>query len=368
MHGLLAAGENSPIGWFFRGRVALAHVLKALGIGRGDRVGLQAFTCSAVPEGIIAAGATPAYIDIAPGSVNMDPQDLAAKRGALRALVVQHTYGIPAPMQKIASQALRDGVPIIEDCCHALAGTLHGRPLGSFGIASFYSFEWGKPLVGGIGGAAIWNDPGLHAKSSEASKLVGPPTSVRAKIAIQYRLFALCYRPSLYWTIKRLFHLGAQAGIAKGNYSEISEEPASNEEFGWSIDPAVRTRVLAGREHYLGSIERLQTLATAYREGIKKARHLPLPDGSQGILLRYPVVVEDKAAVLRSAQAHNVEISDWYASPVHPYTGRDLARLGYTPGSCPNAEALSRSVVTLPINLRVSDAVLQKTIRLLNAH
>jgi perosamine synthetase len=369
MHGLMGERESASIGWFFRGRVGLAHALKTLGIRRGDSVGLQAFTCSAVPEGILAAGANPAYIDIARGSATMDPQDLARKieRG-LKALVVQHTYGIPAPMGEIVSRARECGVPIIEDCCHALVGAIQGQQVGSFGVASFYSFEWGKPLVGGIGGAVTWNDPGLRSKSMDLMKMSEPPASVRAKIAIQYALFALCYRPSLYWTVRRLFHLGARLGFAKGNYSAISEEPGSNQEFGWGIDPRVRARVLGLRERYLRSIDHLQNLAAAYREGIGKADHLVLPVASNVVLLRYPILVDDKAGVLRAAEAHKVEVSDWYASAVHPYTSSDLKKLGYVDGSCPNAEALSKRVVTLPINLRVTDAMLQKTIRFFNTY
>jgi perosamine synthetase len=366
MHGLMGS-ESASIGWFFRGRVALAHALRTLGICQGDAVGLQAFTCSAVPEGILATGATPVYIDIARESVTMDPQDLARKiaRG-LKALVVQHTYGIPSPMGEIVSRAREFGVPIIEDCCHALVGTIQGQQLGSFGVASFYSFEWGKPLVGGIGGAVTWNEPNLRLKSMNLMKLSEPPASVRAKIAMQYALFALCYRPSFYWTVRRLFHLGARLGLAKGNYNAISEAPGSNEEFGWSIDPRVRARVLGFRERYLRSIDRLQNLAAAYGEGIRKADHLILPPDSDAVLLRYPILVDDKAGVLRAAEASKVEVSDWYASPVHPYITNDLKRLGYEVGSCPNAEALSKRVVTLPINLRVTDAMLQKTIGFFN--
>ena len=144
---------------YFRGRVALHAILNGLGIGSGDEVALQAFTCVAVPEGIMATGARPVWIDIESDGYNMAPESLESRiTPRTSAIVVQHTYGIPADLERILSIAERHQIPVIEDCCHTLASTYHGKPVGSFGVASFYSFEWGKPLVAGIGGAAVVND------------------------------------------------------------------------------------------------------------------------------------------------------------------------------------------------------------------
>ncbi|HIE26284.1 TPA: hypothetical protein EYP66_03250, partial [Candidatus Poribacteria bacterium] len=84
---------------FFRGRVALYAILKALNIGPGDEVATQAFTCVAVPEGIMASGARPVWVDIEVDGYNMDAEDLRRKLTLrTRAIIVQHTYGIPADM------------------------------------------------------------------------------------------------------------------------------------------------------------------------------------------------------------------------------------------------------------------------------
>ncbi|HUQ48649.1 MAG TPA: DegT/DnrJ/EryC1/StrS family aminotransferase, partial [Gemmatimonadaceae bacterium] len=92
-----AAGEDpAPVDLtrftYFRGRVALAAILKALGVTTGDEVLLQAFTCVAVPEAIISIGAIPVYVDVEPGGINMDADDLSAKIGnATKAVIVQHS-------------------------------------------------------------------------------------------------------------------------------------------------------------------------------------------------------------------------------------------------------------------------------------
>ena len=143
---------------YYRGRVALAAILKSLGVGRGDEVVIQAFTCVAVPEGVMASGARPVYADIEPGGCNVDPASLEERiTSRTRAIVLQHTFGIPAQMDRVMLIAERAGIPVIEDCCHALASQFDGRLLGSIAVARFYSFEWGKPLVARLGGAAVAN-------------------------------------------------------------------------------------------------------------------------------------------------------------------------------------------------------------------
>jgi len=64
---------------FFRGRVALYALLKALGIKQSDHIATQAFTCIAVPEAIMAASARPLYIDLELAGFNMDAVDLERK-------------------------------------------------------------------------------------------------------------------------------------------------------------------------------------------------------------------------------------------------------------------------------------------------
>ena len=66
--------QNSYL--YYRGRVALYAILQGLGVGKGDDVVVQAFTCLAVPEAIMALGARPVYVDIEPNGFNMDAGDL----------------------------------------------------------------------------------------------------------------------------------------------------------------------------------------------------------------------------------------------------------------------------------------------------
>jgi dTDP-4-amino-4,6-dideoxygalactose transaminase len=102
--------EESGFLMFFRGRSALFHLLKALGIGPGDEVAVQAFTCLAVPLPVLAVGARPVWIDVNPNDLGMDVEDLARKIGpATKAVIVQHTFGITADIIKLKALAERVG-------------------------------------------------------------------------------------------------------------------------------------------------------------------------------------------------------------------------------------------------------------------
>src|SRR3989344_584795 len=94
------------------GRNALYLILKTLGIGFGDEVALQALTCVAVPNSILWLKGRPLYIDV-DNSLNMDPKDLNEKISErTKAIIVQHTFGIPADMEKILKIAEKRKIPV----------------------------------------------------------------------------------------------------------------------------------------------------------------------------------------------------------------------------------------------------------------
>ena len=110
---------------FWKGRVALYAILRALGVGAGDEVLIAGFTCVVVPNAVRFAGATPVYADIAPGSYNLDPA--SAERTITprtRAMIVQHTLGLPAELDELLALAEQHNLVVIEDCAHTLGLSL----------------------------------------------------------------------------------------------------------------------------------------------------------------------------------------------------------------------------------------------------
>ena len=85
---------STPELTYYRGRVGLYAVLEALGVGSGDEVVTQAFTCVAVPEAILARGAQPVYADVEADGLNVDPGSIRERlTSATRAIVAASGSG-----------------------------------------------------------------------------------------------------------------------------------------------------------------------------------------------------------------------------------------------------------------------------------
>lgn len=351
---------------FFRGRVALYAILRALGVGRGDEVAIQAFTCLAVPEAVLAAGGRPLFVDIEPRGVNMAPDDLRAKlTPRTRAIVVQHTFGVPAQIHELLGIARERGLPLIEDCCHSLASTVDGRRVGTFGLASFFSYEWGKPIVAGVGGSAVVHDAAVADAVRRIHASLGRPDLVtEAKLAVQFAAFGVVARPSLYWPVKTVFHTLARLGVATGNYNDVRQ---TSREFGWRMARLPARRLARRLRHLEGQARHSRWVGAQYRERLRRPglEHVETPAAMVTVWARYPVFSEEKRMLLEAARRVRVELADWYATPVHPLAGAELGRVQYTPGACPNAEARSAQVVTLPTHPRVRQRDIDRAVALL---
>lgn len=358
---------------YFRGRVGLYHLLRVLGVGPGDEVLLQAFTCLAVPEAVMAVGAIPVWVDLAPGSVNLAPEDCAAKVTAkTKAIVVQHTFGIPAEFHSVAEIARTRHLPIIEDCCHSFASTYHSRPLGSLGAAAFWSYEWGKPVVAGIGGAARFNDPERHRQlvASHARELVPPPARKEAVLEAQYAIFMGSYSPRTYWWMRRAFRTLGKLRLATSNYNPVGPEIAKAADFSWRMARGARRRLANAQKRAESfSAERRQQ-ADFYRNHLSEAScQLPsVPAGGEAVYSRFPLFVANKRQVIEAAAAANLEVAEWFATPVHPLEGPGLTAVCYRPGSCPAAEHAARHILSLPNHSKVTTDFQAEVTDLINHH
>ena len=137
------------------GTDALVLVMDALGIGPGDEVVCPAFTFYATAEAIARRGATPVFADVDATTMNLDPEDVAARiTGRTKAIIAVDLFGRPAPVAELAQLDL----PVIEDAAQAF-----GSPeIARAGIASTFSFYPTKNLFCfGDGGLVAVNDEEL---------------------------------------------------------------------------------------------------------------------------------------------------------------------------------------------------------------
>jgi perosamine synthetase len=147
------------------GRTAFYYILKALDLPPGSEIVLPALTFWVIPELARVAGLKVVFADIDPATFTMDPHALElAITPATRAVVPTHLYGLACDMTAIMAIARRHDLRVIEDCAHALGATVDGKPVGTFGDASFFSFQTLKPLNCYGGGLALVRDPALAAR------------------------------------------------------------------------------------------------------------------------------------------------------------------------------------------------------------
>jgi dTDP-4-amino-4,6-dideoxygalactose transaminase len=137
------------------GTDALVLAFEALGIGQGDEVICPAFTFYATAETIARVGATPVFADIDPETLNLDPEDVAARvTPRTKAIVAVHLFGRPALLAELAAL----GVPVVEDAAQAFGA----EGIAGTGICSTFSFFPTKNLFAlGDGGLVTAHDDGI---------------------------------------------------------------------------------------------------------------------------------------------------------------------------------------------------------------
>jgi len=136
------------------GSVALDLAFEALNLAPGDEVIVPNFTIISCLAAVIRSGATPILVDVDFFTWNMRLQDV---RNALtertKAVLVVHTYGLPAQVEQIAEFCKEKNLFLVEDAAEAHGINVHGKPCGSFGDISTFSFYANKHVTSGEGGA-----------------------------------------------------------------------------------------------------------------------------------------------------------------------------------------------------------------------
>ncbi|BFT68677.1 DegT/DnrJ/EryC1/StrS family aminotransferase [Paenibacillus sp. P36] len=142
------------------GTDALAISLKALGIGAGDEVITSPFTFFATAEAISIVGATPVFVDVDPGTYNLNPSLIEKKiNKKTKAIMPVHIFGQPADMEPIVDLAEKYGLYIVEDACQAIGAEYHGVKAGTIGDIGCFSFFPTKNLGAfGDGGLIVTNN------------------------------------------------------------------------------------------------------------------------------------------------------------------------------------------------------------------
>lgn len=388
---------------FYNGRTALYYALKFAGVGEGDEVIIQAYTCVSVPNAIIEAGAKPIYCDI-DESLNLDPNELAKKiTDKTKAVIVQHTFGNPARIDEI-KEILKNYQPrasidkfifqdtclrkipptpplqkgggagkiiLIEDCAHSLGAKYNNKLVGTFGDISMFSFGRDKVISSVNGGMLCVNNISIgdsHLKGDcHLSHLSFPPYY----LIVQNLLYPILATISLKWYNKGKVGKGIMYAAKKLKLIPLILSNREKNGMRFFCEKNIRMsricscgfaqqitykmpNVLAYL--FLHQFEKLdehnahrRKIAGYYNEALR-GTEINTPkvwDGSEPVYLRYTVLTENAGKIMKEARKKDIYLGDWYRNVIAP-VGVNLTRVVYEQNSCSKAEKYAEMTLNLP--------------------
>lgn len=350
---------------FNSGRSALMAILKSLELSSKDEVLAQAFTCNAAVNPVLWVGAKLVYVDCDENNFNIDTEDLKRKIGLKsKVLIVQHTFGLPAEMDKVLDVAKQNNLILIEDCAHCLGAKLLSQKMGTFGKAAFFSFSRDKVISSVYGGMVVTNDDNLGAKLFEFQQ------------EIKY--------PSYCWILQQLMHPILMNFLILPTYRILGKYLLVFFQWLKILSKAVHWKEKQGQKPSyfpkkmpnslallaLNQFKKLEKfnqhrreIANFYYENLRDSS-FKLPPKDNSIFLRFTIKHPKVHDIIKKMWSKNILIGDWYTSPIAP-DDTDLAKLQYKTGTCPKAEKLAKLTLNLPTHINISKKEAQKIIQCL---
>lgn len=340
-------GSNSMLALaFWRGRVALWTILRALGLQEGDEVILPAYTCDMVPVAVKFAGGRCVYVDVEPGGFNSSLKQIAdSVTDKTKAIICQHTYGIHQPVHKLAALISNRPITLIEDCCQLISSDSDHGTVEITGDAAFFSTQWSKPFSTGLGGMAVFSNDRLYAASRNILATFSQEGNRRRamSLALQLLLHRLTVRPKTKAMIAFLYRRAQRIGMIKGT--------TTTEEFGDKIPSdylsgAVNVQAVIGKkqlQQWDENVKHRRMLTEFY------LRHLPelgidiapMKTGEEKpALWAVPLFVENVGQILNVAGRLGLPVASWFGPPPVHIVPATAKRLDYRIGWCPRSERM----------------------------
>jgi perosamine synthetase len=338
--------------FYWKGRVALTAIFKALNLKEGDEVILPAFTCVVVPNAIIYLKAKPVYVDIDLDTYNTSLDRIKAKvTSKTKVVMCQNTFGLSSEVDVISAWCKENNIISIEDCTHGYGGSFNGKPNGSYSDFAFFSTQWNKPFSTGIGGFLLVNNTHFTSRIEEVNKDLIIPSS-KDKVVLKALLFAKnkVLNKSNYWSLLKLYRFLSKYNLVIGSSSD--EEITSVKEPQNYFKGISSTQINEGIKS-VQNINNILTLrkqnAAIYTTFLKKNKLTFVDDRllSDHSFLKYPLLVKNRDEFLELAEKHKIDLGEWFNSPLHPVQG-NLEVWGLNIDNFPNAKHASERMVNLP--------------------
>jgi dTDP-4-amino-4,6-dideoxygalactose transaminase len=352
---------------FWKGRVGLYALLRALEVGPGDEIVVPGYTCVMNVNPIKYVGAKPIYVDIERDTFNINANLLDTKiTNGTKVIIAQHTYGYPCDMDPIMDIARRRGVCVIEDCCLALGSKYKGRTAGTFGRAAYFSFQWNKPYTTGLGGMVITGDKDLAERidALQAHEMCCPSAREAFMLLMELALYRLFVYPRTTALAQSLFRYLTRKGAVVGSSGAGEFDPCKADDFFKGASAMQARSGLRQLRNIEQNISHRTEMALLYDRLLEsKGWKVRIYDKTvlQPVLVRYPVKIAEKQNALARAAKAGVELGSWFECPLHPIE-TPLASYDYAAVMCPEAEKAAREVVNLPLHPRANEKTVRKSV------
>ncbi len=350
--------KNSKIFTFSSARGALSACLNFADIKKGDEIILSSFTCLAVPTAVINVGAKPVYVDINLNSLNNDIDEIIKLiNPRVKAIVLQHTLGNSADIQRLMSTLKKKKILIIEDCALSVGTKIENKLLGSFGHASIFSMELSKTISTGWGGVLVLNK-NIFFKNTEKKynnyhednffKVVQDVTQTIISAInnmpnfhffgkyISYVFFKInLFRYST--TVDEINGLPSKFFISKLSFPFLF---LANHQ--WSRLDSISNKC---HKNYSVIIKRLQFHGYTILNQTNEKKHKPISS-------RIALLVKDRDLVMDFFLKRGIELGNWFDGPLTPIPNNK--NFNYVSSSYHNSNLISKHIINIPCHFRLS--------------
>lgn len=305
---------------FNSGTSALHVALLLLNIGRGDEVITTPSTFVATSWAISYVGATPVFVDIDDATCDINPALVErAISSKTKAILPVHLYGNPCDLDPLLAICRKHNLPLVEDAAQAHGAKYRGKPVGTFGVSSCFSFYPGKNLgAAGEGGALVTNDEAFAARARSLREHGSTQRYYHDEVGFNYRMEGI---------------QGAVLGIKLKHLSR------------WNAE---RRRVA---KRYLELLADTPIQLPHETNSAESVWHL--------FVVRHPRREELK----KHLEASGVGCALHYPLPLH--LQKCYAHLGYKSGDFPAAEKSARECLSLPIYPELTDKQIQRVVNVI---
>lgn len=322
--------------WYL-GRNAIYAALEALGLEEGESVIVPSYTNGVEVAAIAARGLVPRQVRVRSDfSIDVDDLDRLLEETGARLVLAVHYLGFAQPIDAIMAVARRHGARVFEDCALSfLARFPDGRPVGSVGDLAVYSVYKTLPVPDGA--LLVVNDPSIPMPKAPLDPQMASSVSGLGRLVLNGARMG----GPLGQGAASALDLSRRAAAAAFARAKVERTAAGSMRFETKRLPwgASRfTRAILPRLDYAAIVERRRRNFLRLRERLADVPtffdHLP----AGACPLFYPVIVEDKEAVMRHLATRNIETVNFW-STWHPST---------PPDAFPEIAHLRAHVVELP--------------------